>query len=102
MTSHNKPVSTIIEKANRTSCHRKNFICKHVEILILLRRLLQSENLNSPTAQTVGLSLYTMLAKFQKSAYCLQSSPFPAILNQNKTGATTNATPAFLCHMNYI
>lgn len=26
MTSHNKPVSTIIEKANRTSCHRKNFI----------------------------------------------------------------------------
>ena len=48
MTSHNKPVSTIIEKANRTSCHRKNFICKHVEILILLRRLLQSENLNSP------------------------------------------------------
>lgn len=26
MTSHNKPVSTIIEKANRTFCHRKNFI----------------------------------------------------------------------------
>ena len=26
MTSHNKPVSTIIEKANRTSCRRKNFI----------------------------------------------------------------------------
>lgn len=21
---------------------------------------------------------------------------------KNKTGATTNATPAFLCHMNYI
>ena len=65
MTSHNKPVSTIIEKANRTSCHRKNFICKHVEILILLCRLLQSENLNSPTAQTVGFALYAMLAKLR-------------------------------------
>ena len=47
---------------------------KHVDFLILLRRLLYSENLNSPSAQTVSLSLYTILAKFRKSAYCLQSS----------------------------
>ena len=46
---------------------------KHVDFLILLRRLSYSENLNSPSAQTVSLSLYTMLAKFQKSSYCLQS-----------------------------
>ena len=84
MTSHNKPVSTIIEKANRTSCHRKNFICKHVEILILLRRLLQSENLNSPTAQTVGFTPYTILAKFQKSDYYLLGSLSLVIPSESK------------------
>ena len=49
---------------------------KHVDFLILLRRLLYSENLNSPSAQTVSLSLYTILAKFRKSAYCLLASIF--------------------------
>ena len=44
---------------------------KHVDFLILLRRLSYSENLNSPSAQTVSLSLYAMLAKLQNSAYCL-------------------------------
>ena len=54
------------------NCQRLN-ACKHVDFLILLRRLLYSENLNSPSAQTVSLSLYTILAKFRKSAYCLFS-----------------------------
>ena len=53
---------------------------KHVDFLILLRRLSYSENLNSPSAQTVSLSLYAMLTKFQKSAYCLQRFPFCTIL----------------------
>ena len=101
MTSHNKPVSTIIEKANRTSCHRKNFICKHVEILILLRRLLQSENLNSPTAQTVGLSLYTILAKFRESAYCLRPKVFLQDLKRH-TFCTNNSIPFFLYLTNRI
>ena len=51
--------------------HKKMDALKHVDFLILLRRLLYSENLNSPSAQTVSLSLYTILAKFRKSAYCL-------------------------------
>ena len=55
--------------------YRREDAFKHVDFLILLRRLLYSENLNSPSAQTVSLSLYTILcAKFRKSAYCLQSS----------------------------
>ena len=49
----------------------RNFYRKHVVFLILLRRLLYSENLNSPTAQTVSLSLYAMLAKLRNPAYCL-------------------------------
>ena len=85
MTSHNKPVSTIIEKANRTSCHRKNFICKHVEILILLRRLLQSENLNSPTAQTVGL----------RFTLCSQNCEFLPIVCVYKIFPVTRESIAF-------
>ena len=61
-------------------CSPKREPCKHVDFIILLRRLLYSENLNSPSAQTVSLSLYAMLTKFQKSAYCLQRFPFCTIL----------------------
>ena len=48
MTSHNKPVSTIIEKANRTSCHRKNFIyANNRQKFAILRAWRKAQNLLS-------------------------------------------------------
>ena len=48
-------------------------------------------------AQTVSLSLYTMLAKLRKSAYRLQSIPFLQILYNVKQGASQKVkAPVFI------
>ena len=55
MTSHNKPVSTIIEKANRTSCHRKKFIyANNRQKFAILRAQRKAQNLLSEPQASLG------------------------------------------------
>ena len=82
---------------------RKNFCCKHVDSShFFAPSSIAKRKLNSPTAQAVGLSLFTILIKISKeSAYCLRPKVFLQDLKRH-TFCTNNSIPFFLYLTNRI